>query len=148
MSDKRPSAELRQQVFERARGSCEYCRSQARYASQTFSAEHIVPRAKSGLTELANLALACQGCNNHKYQKTEAIDPATNEFAPLYHPRQDRWDEHFAWSDDFTLMIGLTPTGRATIAVLFLNREGVVNLRRLLYAVGEHPPPLPEDATE
>ena len=96
MTDKRPSAELRQQVFERARGCCEYCRSQARYASQTFSAEHIVPRAKGGLTELVNLALACQGCNNHKYQKIEALDPATNELAPLYHPREDRWGEHFA----------------------------------------------------
>lgn len=46
------------------------------------------------------------------------------------------------WSDDFTLIIGLTPTGRATIETLFLNREGVVNLRQLLYAIGKHPPPL------
>jgi len=38
------------------------------------------------------------------------------------------------------LMVGTTPTGRATIEALQLNRGGVVNLRRLLYAVGEHPP--------
>jgi hypothetical protein len=43
-------------------------------------------------------------------------------------------------SDDFTLVIGLTPIGRATIKALQLNREELVNLRRVLYAMGEHPP--------
>jgi hypothetical protein len=38
-----------------------------------------------------------------------------------------------------------TPTGRATIETLFLNREGVVNLRQLLYPIGKHPPPLPAE---
>ncbi len=51
--------------------------------------------------------------------------------------------KHFAWSDDFTLLIGLTPTGRATVGALLLNRDGVVNLRRLLYLNGEHPPKTP-----
>ena len=37
-------------------------------------------------------------------------------------------------------MIGLTPTGRATVETLRLNREGVVNLRRILFLVGLHPP--------
>jgi len=38
------------------------------------------------------------------------------------------------------LIIGLTPTGRATVEVLKLNREGLVNLRQVLYAAGKHPP--------
>ena len=142
MPEQRISAELRQQVTKRADGSCEYCRSQSRYATQPFSVEQIIPRAKGGPTTLENLALACQGCNNHKYDKVEAPDPVSGEIVPLYHPRRDRWDTHFAWSDDFRLIIGLTPTGRATVAALFLNRDGVVNLRRLLYAIGEHPPPI------
>jgi hypothetical protein len=142
MPEQRISAELRQQVTERADGNCEYCRSQARYATQPFSVEHIIPRAKGGPTTLENLALACQGCNNHKYDKVAALDPVSGEIVPLYHPRRDHWDTHFAWSDDFTLIIGLTPTGRATVATLLLNREGVLNLRRLLYAIGEHPPPI------
>ena len=144
MPEPRISVELRQQVTERADGSCEYCRSQARYATQPFSVEHIIPRAKGGSTTLENLALACQGCNNHKYDKVVAPDPVSGEIVPLYHPRRDRWDTHFVWSDDFTLIVGLTPTGRATVAALFLNREGVINLRRLLYAIGEHPPPIAE----
>jgi hypothetical protein len=47
----------------------------------------------------------------------------SGEIVPLYHPRRDRWDTHFVWSDDFLLIVGLTPTGRATVATLFLNRE-------------------------
>lgn len=140
MPEQRISAELRQRVVERARGCCEYCRSQAKYTTQSFSVEHIVARANDGRTTLDNLALACQGCNNHKYNKTAGRDPVSGRLAPLYHPRHERWDEHFAWSDDFTLIFGLTPTGRATVETLLLNRAGVVNLRRLLYGHGKHPP--------
>ncbi len=37
-------------------------------------------------------------------------------------------------------VVGQTPTGRATVLALRLNRKGVVNLRRILAQVGEHPP--------
>lgn len=107
---------------------------------QSFSAEHIVPRSQGGATALENLAFACQGCNNHKYNKTQGRDPVTEQLVSLFHPRQQRWGDHFTWNDDFTLVIGLTPTGRATVETLCLNREGLVNLRRILYAAGEHPP--------
>jgi hypothetical protein len=142
MPEQRISSELRQQVVSRAYGCCEYCRSQSRYATHPFSVEHIIPRSRGGSTTPENLALACQGCNNHKYDKIEALDSVNGEIVPLYDPRRHRWDHHFAWSDDFMLMVGLTPTGRATIIILQLNRDGVINLRRLLYAIGEHPPPL------
>ncbi len=81
--------------------------------------------------------------NALKYDKTEAHDSASGQIAPLYHPRRDSWNEHFAWSDNFTLLIGITPTGRATVDALLLNRDGVVNLRGLLYMNGEHPPRVP-----
>ncbi len=128
-------------MLARACGCCEYCRSQERFSTQTLSIEHIQPRSQGGRTIPANLALACQGCNNHKYNKMRGIDPATGELVPLYHPRKHRWSDHFAWNEDRTLILGLTPTGLATIATLHLNREGVVNLRRALYALGKHPPP-------
>jgi len=56
-----------------------------------------------------------------------------------------KWNEHFAWSLDFALIFGLTPTGRATAETLQMNREGVVNLRRALYIIGEHPPDEPQE---
>ncbi len=135
----------KQVVVERAQNCCEYCRSQARFATESFSVEHIIPRSQGGETALDNLALAGQGCNNHKYNKVEGRDPTTGDNAPLYHPRQQLWRDHFVWNDDYALVIGLTPTGRVTVETLQLNREGVVNLRRILAALGEHPPRELED---
>lgn len=140
MRNVRVSAMLRRLVIERAHGCCEYCLSQACFSTQPFSVEHIFPLDKGGLTESENLALSCQGCNNHKYNKTEGLDPVTHQSVHLYHPRKQAWNEHFAWNDDYTLIIGLTPTGRATVETLHLNREGIRNLRRILYAAQQHPP--------
>jgi len=70
---------LRDEVERRAHGRCEYCHSQARFSTQTFALEHITPRSRGGLTVSQNLALACQGCNNHKYNRTQSVDPATNQ---------------------------------------------------------------------
>lgn len=134
------SAQVRRQVAERARRCCEYCRSQLQYSIDSFSIEHIVPHSKGGSDDFANLALSCQRCNNAKLVATEAIDPLTGQFAPLYHPRHDNWSEHFVWSHDRLYIQGVTPTGRASVGRLHLNREGVVNLRRVLRDVGEHPP--------
>jgi hypothetical protein len=128
-------------VIRRARECCEYCRSQARFSPDPFSVEHIVPRSHGGTDESSNLALSCQGCNNRKYVSVEAVDPVSGEMAPLFHPRRQRWQDHFAWDEDSSVVVGLTPTGRATIQKLELNREGVVNLRRALHAIGRHPPP-------
>ncbi len=105
-----------------------------------FAVEHILPRDKGGPTHLENLALSCQGCNNHKYNKTEALDTLSQTIVPLYHPRQQQWVEHFAWSDDGITVVGLTPTGRATVSTLQLNRPGLRNLRRILVLINEHPP--------
>jgi HNH endonuclease len=131
---------LKQQVFDRAQGICEYCRCQARFAMGPLVIEHIFPLSQGGTTVAENLALACQGCNNYKYNKTEALDPISSQLVPLFHPRQMAWNDHFAWSEDTTLMIGLTPTGRATVALLRTNRPGVVNLRQVLQMAGQHPP--------
>jgi len=140
MTKKRPSRKLQLLVRERARGCCEYCFCQEAYATERFSIEHIIPLIAEGHSVENNLALACQGCNSSKYDKTLASDPATGQVAPLYHPRRHDWQQHFSWNSDCTLLIGLTPTGRATIEALRLNREGVINLRRMLSLVGKHPP--------
>ena len=140
MSKRLSKAELRRLVFARARGCCEYCGSPARYTTHSFALEHIIPKHRGGKTVPENLALSCQGCNNHKHIKVKARDPVTRQLVALFHPRQHRWAEHLAWSDDYLEILGLTPTGRATIEALQLNREEVANLRRILITVGEHPP--------
>jgi hypothetical protein len=140
MPTKRITTSLRLQVAARAHGNCEYCRSQEMYATEPFSVDHIIPRVRGGKTQPDNLAYACLGCNSYKSTQTDALDKATGEPAPLFNPRTQKWGDHFTWNEDLTEVIGITPTGRATIQALKLNRGNVVNLRRLLLLVGEHPP--------
>ncbi|HOY04179.1 MAG TPA: HNH endonuclease signature motif containing protein [Saprospiraceae bacterium] len=134
------SKKLKKFVSERAQGCCEYCFSQSKYAPDPFSIEHIMPRSKGGTDDPDNLAWACMGCNGMKYNETHAIDPVTMEVVGLFHPRTQKWSEHFQWNTGFTHVFGRTPTGRATIEKLGLNRAGVVNLRAVLAGIGEHPP--------
>jgi 5-methylcytosine-specific restriction endonuclease McrA len=131
---------LKQLVFNRASGLCEYCRSQARFAIDPLVIDHIQPVSRGGKTIAENLALSCQTCNNYKYTKTEALDPVTNQSVPLFHPREMIWEKHFTWNEDVTQAIGITPVGRATISLLQINRDGVVNMRRVLAIMGYHPP--------
>ncbi|NOT57866.1 MAG: HNH endonuclease [Deltaproteobacteria bacterium] len=145
MSERRVPAELRRFVADRANRCCEYCRTQERYSSDPFAIDHINPRSRGGLTTEENLAFCCQGCNQHKSKRSVAPDPITDAPVPLFHPREQHWQVHFSWNGDFTLMVGLTSVGRATISALHLNRPGLVNLRRALYAIGEHPPRLTEE---
>jgi len=142
MTKNQLSRSLKEKVRARAQECCEYCWSQEKFATQSFSIEHIIPISKSGKTVLNNLALACQGCNNHKYSKVIGQDPITGQVVNLYHPRIDNWEDHFCWNPNYVLIIGLTSIGRATIETLNLNRKGLVNLRQILYPMGEHPPRL------
>lgn len=88
---------------------------------------------RGGATTLENLALACSGCNGHKYDKREGYDSVSEQMVELYHPRQHFWGDHFGWSEDYTLLLGLTPIGRATLVTLHMNRPAVVNLRYVLF---------------
>jgi hypothetical protein len=127
-------------VAERASSCCEYCLSQQNYSPDYFTVEHVIPKVKKGSNTVENLAFACSGCNGHKYTHTKAIDPVSGLYAPLYNPRKDTWDEHFKWDLAFSIITGITPTGRATVEKLRLNRISVVNLRLVLAQVGMHPP--------
>ena len=136
----RISRRLRTEIERRAGYRCEYCLSPLAFATESFAVEHIVPAIRGGLTASENLALSCSGCNSHKYDKVEAPDPESRILVLLYHPRQHRWRNHFAWDEEYTHLLGITPTGRATILALHTNRPGVVNLRWALFLLGLHPP--------
>jgi 5-methylcytosine-specific restriction endonuclease McrA len=125
------SSTLARRVAERAGFRCEYCRSPQAITGQTFHADHIVPRAKSGLTVLDNLCLACPRCNLHKQDRMSGIDPRTRRRVALFHPRQDDWDTHFRWSINYIRLIGRTATGRATISTLQLNGVVLMRARRM-----------------
>lgn len=132
-------AAKRLQVARRAGFLCEYCRSPDGHSTHAFSLEHAWPKAKDGGDDLDNLVLSCQGCNNHKYTHTEAVDPQTGEVVPLFNPRIQVWEQHFTWSEDHLEVRALTAIGRAAIALLHLNRERLRTLRRTLAVTQEHP---------
>jgi HNH endonuclease len=133
-------AQLRQQVRDRFANCCAYCQTAEALTVVTFEVEHIFPRSAGGETVFANLCLACPMCNRCKAERMFAVDPATQQEAPLYRPHVDDWDAHFAWSDDATQIVPATATGRATVAALRMNRPALVRLRRMWTASGEHPP--------
>lgn len=127
-------------VFTRAKFTCEYCFSLDQYSSSPFNIEHIIPISKSGTSGINNLALACHGCNQYKYNKMFGFDEETSLLAPLYHPRNDNWKDHFKRNDNYTIIIGLTSIGRGTIQTLKLNRFRLINQRLIFREAGLHPP--------
>ena len=139
MSNK-PSKSIARQVRERADYRCEYCQASEWLTGQQHEVDHIFPIALGGHTILDNLALACSTCNGHKHDKTEAIDPVTNIMAPVYNPRAQNWHDHFAWSKDGLMIIGLTPCGRATLYLLQMNRPLATAARSVWVMVRRHPP--------
>jgi HNH endonuclease len=136
------SAELRKIITNRANRFCEYCLTPLDFSHSPFEAEHITPISKDGKTVSGNLALACRGCNLYKSDKTVGFDAVSDDTVRLYNPRKDDWNDHFGWAKNFTVVIGLTPIGRATVEVLKLNRQGLLNQREMLCKFGKHPPNL------
>ena len=127
---------LRLLVRRRAGNVCEYCRlPQASSRIIRFHIEHIIARQHGGESEPDNLALACSCCNFHKGPNIAAIDPDSGQLVPLFHPRQHGWSEHFAW--DGTVVVGLTPIGRATVELLAMNSWERVEVRENLLSLGE-----------
>lgn len=117
------SAATRRRIIGMAGRRCEYCRLPESHSPNSFAVDHVQPRSRQGDDEIENLAFACPGCNGAKYNKTLVPDPATGALVPLFHPRRQTWSDHFGWSDDEMMVIGLTEIGRATIAALDLNRR-------------------------
>jgi hypothetical protein len=104
-----------------------------------FEVEHIVPRARGGEDEFANLALACGSCNRRKAQVIQAIDPQTGVDVSLFNPRRHVWREHFEFVAAEVAIIGRTPTGRATVERLNLNRRQMIRARLLWGVNGWYP---------
>lgn len=103
------SAELRVQVRAKEKNRCAYSRSPEELTVTTFEVDHSVPASAGGETTLDNLCLACPTCNRHKSARQSAPDPETDQVVLLYHPRQQKWSTHFAWDENRSLIIGLTP---------------------------------------
>lgn len=130
-------AHLRRQVIARAENRCEYCQLSQVGQAAAFHIDHVIPIKNEGLTSLENLALACVSCSLRKAAKEMVEDPDSGDLVPIFNPRQQAWFDHFRWSE--VLLIGLTPTGRATVASLNLNRPIILAIRKEEQLLGRHP---------
>jgi 5-methylcytosine-specific restriction endonuclease McrA len=115
-------------VRERAGHRCEYCQlEQSDSPLAVLHIEHIIPKAHGGTNDPENLALACIDCNLHKGPNLTGVDPQTKQITQLFHPRRDKWDDHFKWRGKYVM--GRTAIGRTTIRVLHMNSEEQLPLR-------------------
>jgi hypothetical protein len=121
-------------VRQRAGGRCEYCLLPQEYSSSPFEIEHIIAEQHGGKAVAGNLALACFACNRHKGPNLTGMDPHTGKLARLFHPRRHAWRRHFRWNGP--VLVGRTPVGRVTVAVLAINLAHRVAQRSALMDEG------------
>src|SRR5712692_11209804 len=107
------SAAVRAEIRSRARSRCEYCLAPENLAFLDHEVDHIIATKHGGDTSLENLALCCTLRNKHKGSDLASIDPETAAMERLFHPRRDRWHEHFELQAGHVL--ARTAIGRVTV---------------------------------
>jgi 5-methylcytosine-specific restriction endonuclease McrA len=126
----------REIIRQRAGYRCEYCRLPETSAPFfAFHVEHVRAKQHRGGDEAENLALACPFCNRFKGPNLSAIDPETDALVPVFNPRTQSWQEHFAITG--AEIVGRTSVGRATAALLNMNQEPRLEMRFELLRNGE-----------
>lgn len=132
-------ADVRGLVAERAGFRCEYCLLPESLAFAPHEVDHIIAIKHGGGSTLDNLAYACAVCNKRKGTDVASYDHDTGMVVPLYHPRRDRWADHFQL--DGAQIVPKTPYGRVTVDLLRLNRATRLTERAILISAGVLSPP-------
>jgi len=124
------TADLRAEVAQRAEHRCEYCGIHEEDAGFALQVDHIVSRKHGGTSVPDNLAYACILCNRYKGSDVAAIDLLSGEVVRLFHPRRDRWADHFHFNAH--ALEALSARARATVRLLRLNAPERIAERRLI----------------
>lgn len=128
---------LRREVVERAQDRCEYCRVHQDDRLFAHEIDYIYAEKHGGQTYADNLCLACNECNRAKGSDLCSLDLDTGAVVALFHPRRDRWSEHFRVLDG--ILEPLTATGRVTARLMHFNEADAVDRRRTLIDAGHYP---------
>ena len=120
--------EIGRQVERRARQRCEYCKMHQSLQGATFHIEHILPRSLGGTSVLDNLTWTCPSCNLHKSDRVVVQVAGETDAIRLFHPRRDRWIDHFQWEG--YRAVARTLVGQTTIDLLQFNHERKLLIRR------------------
>ena len=131
------STALRQLVFERADGCCEYCLLPQSVAAHKHEPDHVIPIQHDGETTAENLALACARCNRYKGYNIGSFDPETGALVPFFNPRLYEWSAHFHLEG--AIIQPLTAEARVTAKMLRFNEPDRVEERERLIAVKLYP---------
>jgi HNH endonuclease len=131
------SAAVRRLVATRAGRRCEYCLLHENDSFTPHQVDHIISRKHGGDSSPENLALACIRCNAWKGSDIASLGFDPDQISPLFHPRQNRWQDHFRLENGE--IIPLTASGAATVRLLRLNLLGRVSERRILAQSGRYP---------
>lgn len=134
------SAEVRAQIKALDDPLCAYCKTSVVNSGHPLTFDHIIPQAQGGSSDIENLCRACRQCNEFKGELTHGVDPQTGVSVSLFHPRQQKWSDHFEWDLDKIHLKGLTAIGRATIVSLNMNNDVILTARRRWVGGGWHPP--------
>ena len=138
MSDTYISAALRREVFQRAGGCCEYCRTGENDSAINFVIDHVIAEKHGGSTAINNLCLSCYWCNSYKGSDLSSVDwDDEGQVVPLFNPQQQHWESHFNLENEW--IQPLTAVGRVTIFLLRLNSRKRLDERELLVLLDNYP---------
>ena len=132
-------AAVRRLVRHRARECCEYCLIPESVCLLSHAVDHVIAEKHGGPAEEANLALSCAVCNARKGSDLASFHWPSGEIIPLFHPRQDRWQDHFRL--DSGRIEALTAIGQVTARLLHFNDAARVQEREVILAAGLLNPP-------
>lgn len=130
-------AELRRFVHGRTDGCCEYCLLGEHFTYFTYEIDHVYAEKHGGETIENNLCLSCSDCNRHKGSDLCSLDPETGDVVTLFHPRRDKWVEHFRLNG--AQIEGISPHGRVTVRLLQMNDPDRYIERVTLIVLGRYP---------
>jgi len=133
---------LRRLVAGRAFYRCEYCLLSEDDSFTPHQVDHVISRKHGGLSVESNLAFACLRCKTWKGTDIASVETVTGRLTPLYHPRNQRWQDHFHLQGP--VIEPLNPEGIVTARLLRLNLDQRVVERRLLIVIGRYPRSLGE----
>jgi hypothetical protein len=128
---------LRNEVGRRAHHRCEYCLIHEDDIAFRPHIDHILSRKHGGLSDIENLAYACVLCNRRKGSDVAAIDGRSSEIVRLFHPRHDRWADHFQLEG--CSIRAISDVGGATAELLRFNAPERLAERSLLQSLGSYP---------
>jgi HNH endonuclease len=80
-------------VRNRADSLCEYCHSPEKISTSRFTFDHLQPRSLGGADTEDNLALACNRCNQNRYNFVVGHDTETASITPLFNCYPQPWPD-------------------------------------------------------